>query len=96
MKPFKELSPLNSDQLSTIKQYLDSRDIGENDWIRFGITTKKNSLDIPIDWSKPSAVLLTNVSWDAQLHYESRLFENMHDWILQTIRWFIANPDCNH
>jgi|688.fasta_scaffold18687_3 hypothetical protein len=95
MKPFKELSPLNSDQLSTIKQYLDSRDIGENDWIRFGITTKKNSLDIPIDWSKPSAVLLTNVSWDAQLHYESRLFENMHDWILQTIRWFIANPDCN-
>ena len=95
LKPFPINTTLSFDQTKEIEEYLDSRDSGSNDWIKFGVTTKSNSQTIDFDDSKPSAVLLTNVSWDAQLHYESRVFSDMHEWILQTIRWFIDHPNCN-
>jgi len=37
--------------------------------------------------------LLTNVMWDAQLHYKSNAFPNMLDWVLQSIRYFANRPD---
>jgi predicted peroxiredoxin len=95
LKPFPNNTPLSPSQEALIENYIASRDLGINDWIRFGVTSKSESLDLPIDWALPTAVLLTNVSWDAQLHYESRLFKDMHQWINETIEWFIANPDCN-
>jgi len=95
LKPFLGSTPLDPDQEKAIEMYIASRDLGTNDWIKFGVTTKEKSLDIAIDWKQPTAVLLTNVSWDAQLHYESSIFEDMHQWILETIEWFIVNPECN-
>lgn len=95
LKPFPPDLQVTSEQIESIENYLSSRDVGTNDWIRFGVTTKEESGVIPLDFSKPTAILLTNVSWDAQLHYESRLFSDMHEWILQTIDWFIQHPDCN-
>jgi hypothetical protein len=37
--------------------------------------------------------LLTNVIWDAQLHYPANAFPNMLEWIIQTIRYFIKRPE---
>ena len=37
--------------------------------------------------------LLTNVSWDAQLHYPANAFANMLDWLVQTCRYFATRPD---
>lgn len=95
LKPFPQDLKLTLDQVKSIENYLSSRDVGTNDWIRFGVTTKEESEVIPLNFSKPTAILLTNVSWDAQLHYKSRLFSDMHEWILQTIEWFIKHPESN-
>lgn len=95
LKPFSVNSPLGPEEKREIASYIESRDSGSNDWIRFGVTTKSKSQAIDFDSSEPCAVLLTNVSWDAQLHYESRIFSDMHEWILQTISWFIEHPRCN-
>jgi hypothetical protein len=37
--------------------------------------------------------MLTNVMWDAQLHYRANAFQNMLDWVLQTIEYFGRRPD---
>ena len=37
--------------------------------------------------------MLTNVMWDAQLHYKANAFPNMLDWAIRTIRYFAARQD---
>lgn len=85
---------LDEAKVRVISEYLDSRDAGENDWIRFGTATRQNST-VPINTSVTTFALFTNVAWDAQLHYSSQIFKNMHDWIFQTIGWFERNPQYN-
>src|SRR5206468_215621 len=36
--------------------------------------------------------LLTNVMWDAQLHYPQNAFRDMWDWLVTTIRYFEKRP----
>lgn len=89
-----------SDRLSSkIEGYLRSRWEGINDWIWFH---HKPTFDVEaiskgtgIDFSKPCIGLLTNVIWDAQLHYPANAFENMMEWIIDTIRYFKNRPDIN-
>jgi hypothetical protein len=82
---------LQSDQDKEIKEYLDSRDIGERDWIKFSSVSRNDPTDIDLGQNKTKVLLLTNVSWDAQLHYSSRVFPDMHAWIDETIQWFERN-----
>jgi hypothetical protein len=88
-----EIAPITLQQEKEIENYLLSRDLGKNDWIRFGISSKETSKNIFIGDNKRKVLLLTNVSWDAQLHYKSRIFFDMHDWIEQTIKWFVKHPE---
>jgi hypothetical protein len=37
--------------------------------------------------------MLTNVMWDAQLHYRANAFPNMLSWVIQTIEYFARRPD---
>jgi hypothetical protein len=37
--------------------------------------------------------LLTNVMWDAQLHFGINVFPNMLVWVLDTIRYFAGRPE---
>ena len=37
--------------------------------------------------------MLTNVFWDAQLHYRANAFDDMLDWVLETIGYFAQRPD---
>ena len=46
-----------------------------------------------IDLERPLIGLLTNVAWDAQLHYPANAFADMLDWIVRTVRYFAARPD---
>ncbi|MFV1977802.1 MAG: capsular biosynthesis protein, partial [Myxococcota bacterium] len=46
-----------------------------------------------IDLSKPTIGLLTNVIWDAQLHYRANAFGSMMEWILATIDYFTRRTD---
>jgi hypothetical protein len=87
------IDPISLQQEIEIENYLISRDLGKNDWIRFGISTKESSKNIFVGNNKRKVLLLTNVSWDAQLHYKSRIFFDMHDWIEKTIKWFVKHPE---
>ena len=38
-----------------------------------------------------SVLMLTNVMWDAQLHYPANAFSSMLDWIIETIDYFMTD-----
>ena len=80
----------NPERAKTI-DYLQSRQNAEQDWIwylpkseedqsirdKFGIAKDKNIV-----------AMFTNVFWDAQLHFDDAIFDNMMDWVHQTIDHF--------
>jgi hypothetical protein len=80
-----------------IMDYLSSRWSGARDWIWFHDAPKEDLREIEqecgVDFSKPVIGLLTNVMWDAQLHYPANAFTDMREWFLETIRWFADRPD---
>jgi hypothetical protein len=49
--------------------------------------------EVGADFSRPCIGLLTNVMWDAQLHYPANAFPNMLEWVVSTIEWFARRPD---
>lgn len=77
--------------------YLKSRWTGAMDWISFNRAPETEidaiSRETGIDFSKPSIGLLTNVMWDAQLHYPQNAFDDMWDWLVTTIRYFGSRDD---
>lgn len=80
-----------------IVEYLDSRQFGKQDWISFNPNPDASSLAavraMGVDFDKPVIGLLTNVAWDAQLHYGETPFANMMEWLIETIRHFAARPE---
>jgi len=84
---------LTNTQEAVLDEYMASRWSGENDWIKFS--------DSKVDQDRTSAsgsdfyLALTSVTWDAELHYESRAFANMREWLKTTIEYFKANPAQN-
>ncbi|SCB42618.1 hypothetical protein GA0061098_1009150 [Bradyrhizobium shewense] len=80
-----------------IEDYLQSRWIGKNDWVTFHRDPEFDidaiSREIGVDFSRPVVGLLTNVVWDAQLHYRANAFPGMLDWLLKTIAYFAARPE---
>lgn len=78
-------------------KYLASRLKGSEDWIWFHERPKTDlgaiEKETGIDFSKTTIGLLTNVLWDAQLHYPANAFSNMLEWVLQTIGYFGNRPE---
>ena len=89
-----ELSEIQERELM---QYLASRREGLFDWIVFHRPTRQDAQAIAarvgIDSSKPVIGLLTNVTWDAQLHYPANAFPNMLDWLVRTCQYFATRPE---
>jgi len=86
-----------SDALETrIMDYLRARWTGSRDWISFQNASTFDRSDIEaevgVDFSHPCIGLLTNVFWDAQLHYPANAFHDMLDWLLGTVRYFAQRP----
>ena len=77
--------------------YLNSRRTGDRDWIKFHQDPVARFDEIrdqlKLDPSKPVVTLLSNVVWDAQLHYPSNAFPGMTPWIFATIDHFIGRRD---
>lgn len=81
-----------------LNQYLDSRWFGNHDWIKFQlenpiVDTTKVINQLNIDKNKKCIGMLTNVLWDAQLHYPANAFNNMLDWVISTIEYFKERSD---
>jgi hypothetical protein len=78
-------------------EYLKSRWQGSEDWIWFHERPQFDrdaiAREIGVDFSKPCVGMLTNVTWDAQLHYPANAFPNMLTWALRTIGYFARRPD---
>lgn len=82
-----------------IMDYLKSRRRGGRDWIAFldknpneNLTRISKALR-GVDFSRPCIGMLTNVAWDAQLHYPANAFPNMLDWVIRTIQYFAKRQD---
>jgi len=92
-----ETLDLSQAQERELMQYLASRRDGLFDWIVFHRPPKEDPKELPsllgFDPSRPIIGLLTNVSWDAQLHYPANAFTSMLDWLVQTCRYFAGRPD---
>jgi hypothetical protein len=88
---------LSAAQERELMQYLGSRREGMFDWIVFHRPTSQDAAkiarDIGVDPARPVIGLLTNVSWDAQLHYPANAFPNMLEWLVQTCEYFATRPD---
>jgi len=90
----RELTPAQDRELT---KYLSSRRDGLFDWIVFHQPQRRDPEEIArqigLDRSKPVIGLLTNVTWDAQLHYPANAFPNMLEWLVQTCEYFATRPD---
>jgi hypothetical protein len=80
-----------------LRNYLTSRVGGANDWISFYREPEEDfariATEFGIDPHKPIVLMLTNVIWDAQLHYPGNAFPTMLDWIVATIEYMRSRPD---
>ena len=86
---------LSDDRRSTIESYLSSRWGGSNDQISFSKDfsgSQKASYDF-FESDRPTVLMLTNVMWDAQLHYPANAFRTMIDWVFFTIDHFSKRSD---
>jgi hypothetical protein len=89
--------PLSAAHERELLQYLASRREGLFDWIVFHRPRRDDApslgVTLGLDARKPTIGLLTNVSWDAQLHYPANAFPNMLEWLVCTCEYFAGRPD---
>lgn len=87
----------SEDREAEIVNYLESRRKGSRDWIWFNRDADNDMVrfatEVGLDWSRPVIGMLTNVVWDAQLHYPANAFSGMVDWVMRTIAYFKDRPD---
>ncbi len=81
---------LSAKERTNLISYLESREVGESDWISFNRGVKE--FDVKLPEQSKVALLLTNVSWDAQVFYSGIAFGSMEEWIVSTVNWFRSNP----
>lgn len=77
--------------------YLNSRISGRSDWLSFQKNNSKlknifKILNINKKNFSSSTTLVTNVLWDAQIHFSENIFKNMMEWIFTTIDFYLDRP----
>lgn len=89
--------PWTPERKAEIVSYLEARRSGDRDWIHFNRAPVESReaffSELNLDPAKPVIALLSNVIWDAQLHYDSNAFSGMLDWVFETISHFAARPE---
>ena len=87
----------NKEKEIRLLDYLESRRSGSDDWISFQRQSEKEVdgrvKEIGVTPNRPVIGLLTNVMWDAQLHFRTNAFPSMIDWLCFTIEHFIKRTD---
>ncbi len=87
------LDNFTESELQQAKEYLLSREKGSQDWQQFNNDPLKDSMQElkKIGFKedeKDLAVLFTNVVWDARLHFQENLYDDMVEWIKDTVDFF--------
>jgi hypothetical protein len=89
--------PWTDSMEAQILAYLKSRWTGARDWISFHEKPDEEferfAAAAGLASSRPTIGLLTNVMWDAQLHYRANAFPSMLAWAVNTITYFDKRPD---
>jgi len=80
-----------------IEAYLKSRWQGTRDWVYFHERPEQDAdiivRKLGVDMHKPIIGMLTNVVWDAQLHYPANAFPGIVEWLVETVRYFQRHPE---
>ena len=80
-----------------ITTYLEDRRRGTQDWTSFVgdpvFNKEKIIASLGCDAKRPQVLCLSNVIWDAQLHYPENAFKDMIEWVNVTIEYFVERPD---
>lgn len=90
-------SILSKEKKDKILGYLESRRTGKDDQISF---VHKDAERKRISFGEKSknynkvCLILTNVGWDAQCHYENNVYSSMNEWLLDILN--IAKNEKNH
>lgn len=88
---------LTPEQERHLDSYLDSKRAGGRDYVNYHPNPLENRKkiieELDLNPNKPIISLFTNVIWDAQIYYKYNAFENIIDWLLQTIRYFSYRPE---
>jgi hypothetical protein len=90
--------PWNAAREREVVDYLESRRRSGRDWIAFQARNPEENIasirkDLNLDPAKPAIGMLTNVAWDAQLHYPANAFPDMLTWVKKTVAYFANRPD---
>lgn len=87
----------NPELETQLMEYLISRERGTRDWVQYNVDPKEEisaiEKELGIDFSRPTIGLLSNVVWDAQLHFRANAFPDMMSWVYATIEYFARRPD---
>ena len=88
---------LTPELLEKTRSYLAGRAIGKDDWIWFHDRPEFSGgqalRELGVKSELPVIGLLTNVIWDAQLHYRPNAFPTMTRWLLDSIEYFANRPE---
>lgn len=89
---------MSSNMIAEISSYLNGRTgYGNRDWIAFNrnqvALNKSDAIKELNIKSEKIVTILTNVNWDAQLHYPSNVFKSMGEWIDITLDLILLRPD---
>ena len=87
---------LTKENEKKINEYLISRRHGTNDMFYYfnnpSFEIKNLLKEHSVDLSKPILGILTNVIWDAQIIYKNNIYNNMMEWLIDTIN-YLSNRD---
>lgn len=93
--PLDILSCWDKKKENKILDYLHTRRDGSNDWIKFQHNKNDNFAIKNQNKYSQNVLMITNVIWDAQLHFKHNVFKNMIEWIIETIKFYKINKDKN-
>ena len=86
---------LNDKKKIKLDKYMQSKLAGGRDNVNYHpnpILDKQTIIDkLDIDQTKPLISLFTNVLWDAQIFYPSSIFDDLLDWLNQSIKFSMDN-----
>lgn len=92
-----DAQPLSQAEDDELAAYLAARRGGRGDWRAVHHARCHDPHEaarrLGLDPEKPIIGLLTNVIWDAQVHYPNRAFPSMLEWLVQTCDYFSRRQD---
>jgi hypothetical protein len=95
-----EAMPWDAEREAQIEQYLQQRRRGQGDWSWMTLVgsacrledRRRIAEELGLDPAQPTAGLLTNIGWDADIFHAGRAFDDMFEWVVATIDFFAAHP----